>query len=459
MKVDVSISELSVTRARTPREKRDRRAHFYRGLCYGIDWTLRALERNDIRPYRERALKAAARWVEERLDFSDGLAAIFPAFVNAILAFKCLGYADDHPSVRSQMDALERHFIEDEETLRIQPCMSPVWDTAQAMNALLLGGLDPRHPALERAARWLVDHEARSEGDWRAGLADPEVEPSGWYFEYANEFYPDCDDTAEVLSVLARVDVKDPILRERVAQARARGLRWLLAMQNDDGGWGAFDRNCNSVFLTHVPFADHNAMIDPSWEDITGRIIEMLAGEGLDRSHPAVAKAIEFLLAKQEPDGTWFGRWGCNYLYGTWLALSGLEQIGVDLSAERYQRAARWIRAHQREDGGWGESLGSYDEPASKGKGESTAAQTAWALMSLFATGDFESASVRRGIEFLLAGQEHGTWKDGPWTGTGFPRVFYLHYHYYDDYFPPISLGAYRRYLDQVGAEPLREAI
>lgn len=408
---------------------------------------LKLLERSRLRPLRRRALRAAEEWTRRRLVRSDGLGAIFPAIVNTVFAFRCLGYSSDDPAIQSQLEALEKLEVDLGDSLKIQPALSPVWDTAQAAGILAATGLEPEHPALQRAAEWLLAKEVRHSGDWQHKNGHEEV--SGWYFEYANEFYPDCDDTAMVLTALARIRIADPELEERVELARRRALRWLLSMQNPDGGWAAFDRGCDKELLKFIPFADHNAMLDPSWEDITGRVLETLHLEGFVRSDKPVARAIRFLDSRQCDDGTWYGRWGCNYIYGTWLVLCGLRRFDVDMRQERYQRAADWLRARQNEDGGWGETLQSYEEPSLKGVGDSTAAQTAWALLGLFAAGDHVSDSVRQGLDFLLHMQlDDGSWDDEHWTGTGFPRVFYLKYHLYDDYFPLLALATYRQTVE-----------
>jgi len=416
---------------------------YWRAFFETVDRGLKALERSRaLRPLRAPALRFAERWIRDRLEESDGLGAIFPAILNTILAFHLLGYREDHPVLERQFAALEKLLIEEDDHLRIQPALSPVWDTAQTMSALVASGLRRDHPALTEGAEWLLEREVRRSGDWVYN--NPEVEPGGWYFEYANEFYPDCDDTAEVLLALDRVEPTDPELEEGIGAARERGMRWLLSMQNEDGGWAAFDRGCDKEFLAHVPFADHNAMLDPSCEDITGRVLELLAGEGFDRSHPAVVGGVRFLREAQCEDGSWYGRWGCNYIYGTWLALRGLAAVGEDMSRDRYRRAVRWLESCQNPDGGWGETLASYSDPARKGEGHSTASQTAWALMGLLAAGCRDSGSVRRGLDYLLRTQrEDGSWEDEYWTGTGFPEVFYLRYHLYDDYFPLLALAAY----------------
>ncbi len=276
-------------------------------------------------------------------------------------------------------------------------------------------------PVLLKAARWLLDREVKEVGDWKK--ACPAAEPGGWYFEYANEWYPDTDDTAEVLTALSRV--RFPGESEDLARqgAVARGGAWMLAMQNRDGGWGAFDKDCDNEVLTYIPFADHNAMIDPSCEDITGRALEAFHCIGIPAGHPAVRRAAAFIDEKQHPDGTWYGRWGCNYLYGSFLALRGLLHAGEDMRQPRFQQTADWIRSHQNADGGWGELPHSYDDPTTKGIGPSTPSQTAWALMGLFATGDRDSEAVRRGVEYLLSNQQYdGSWKRRPLDRDGLPE-------------------------------------
>ncbi len=433
------IDELRVPWS-APQKEWSRRERSWRAFFDYVDKALKAVERAGVRPLRKRALAAAEAWIMARLVKSDGLGAIFPPIVNTILAFRCLGDAPSDTRLAAQVKELERLEIEDAETLRVQPCFSAIWDTALALQALADSGLGDGDPRLLSAARWLVDREVKAIGDWKK--RNPEGEAGGWYFEYANEAYPDCDDTAEVLMALSAVRFPSAEEERRRREAVQRGLAWQLTMQNEDGGWGAFDKGCDDEVLTLIPFADHNAMIDPSCEDITGRTLEALWRLGHGRSHPAVARAISHLWAKQEPDGTWYGRWGCNYLYGTWLALRGLALFGEVRGDERVGRAAGWIRARQNEDGGWGELPLSYDEASTKGAGPSTPSQTAWALMALFSAGDADSGTVERGIEYLLERQrEDGSWVDETWTGTGFPKVFYLRYHLYATYFPLWALS------------------
>jgi len=441
---NAQISELRTGAAPPRRKARNAKERFWGVFFRTVDRGLKAVEAAKWTPWRSRALEVSEQWIHDRLIASDGLGAIFPPIINTIMAFRCLGYGLDDPRLLAQERELEKLELEDEETLRVQPCFSPVWDTAIAAPALVASGLSPDDPALGRATRWLLDHEVKQVGDWKRRAPDAPV--SGWYFEYANEFYPDTDDTAEVLTSLSKT--RFPTEEEDRARREAieRGRRWLLGMQNDDGGWGAFDRECSNEVWTFIPFADHNAMIDPSCEDITGRALEALHNLGDRPDHPAMRRAVEFLKRKQETDGIWYGRWGCNYIYGTWLALRGLLHAGEDLSQARYQRAGHWLRARQNPDGGWGELQKSYEDPSTRGIGPSTPSQTAWALMALLALGDDSSEAVARGFEYLLRTQQYdGSWRDDYWSATGFPRVFYLRYHLYATYFPLWALSLYRQ--------------
>ncbi len=411
-----------------------------------IDKSIKLAERLGLRPFRRYAIARAEAWILERLPKSDGLGAIFPPIINTIIAFDCLGYATDDPALASQITELEKLELEDETSLRVQPCKSPVWDTCLAVNALADTDLPADDPTLIAAAEWILELEVKEPGDWR--VKNPRTPIGGWYFEYANEFYPDTDDTAQILTALSKLEPAGAV-ETRLNEAVHRAWAWMLGMQNRDGGWGSFDRGCEREVLTYIPFADHNAMIDPSTTDITSRVLEALARWGHDPSAPAVRRAVAFVREEQEEDGSWYGRWGCNYIYGTYLALSGLAAVGEDTSAEWAQRAAGWLRSHQNLDGGWGELPASYDDPALKGRGPSTASQTAWALLGLFATGDFISDSVLRGVDFLLDRQlDNGGWNETEWTGTGFPKVFYLRYHYYPLYFPLLALAQFVHSLE-----------
>jgi len=405
-------------------------------------------ERFNIRPLRYLAIRKAERWMLERFEKSDGLGAIYPGILNSIIALRCLGYSTDDPQVIRALDEFEKLGIEEagipdhsEPTFRMQPCMSPVWDTAYAMFALGESGVPKDDPRLLKAAAWILSKEVRSKGDWAVKV--PNVEPGGWYFEFNNEFYPDVDDSAMVLLGLDKVDNPRERYQHDVCE---RALNWIFAMQCKNGGWASFDKDNTRMVFQHIPFADHNAMLDPPTVDITGRVLEMLAAYGASSDDKRVKKAIQFILSEQEPDGSWFGRWGVNYIYGTMLVLRGLQAIGVDHHEPYIQQGAEWLRMVQNADGGWGETCGSYDDPATRGIGASTPSQTAWAVMGLLAAGDTRSESVQRGILYLLETQRpDGHWDEDQYTGTGFPRVFYLAYHLYRDYFPLIALSNYQR--------------
>ena len=388
------------------------------------------------KPFRQAALNRADRWMNERMIETDGLGAIFPAMINAVFALKALGYSDGDPLLERAIHELERLELEDGEGLKVQPCFSPVWDTALALYVLGKLNRPEQAPALQRAGRWLKGCEIRSWGDWQ--VKNRAGRPGGWAFEYRNPFYPDVDDTAQVLLGFQAFYGKAASFS---LGSFGRGLDWILTMQNQDGGWSSFDKDNHCRPLNHFPFADHNAMLDPSASDITGRILEMLSTAGFDRGHPSVKRAVEFLHRSQESDGTWFGRWGVNYIYGTWLAVRGLKAVGEPMVNIRTQQAARWLLNHQNPDGGWGETCRSYDDPSLKGKGVSTPSQTAWALMALMALEKTAEPAFERGIHCLLTTQQaDGNWNEEPFTGTGFPRVFYLRYHLYRTYFPLLAL-------------------
>ena len=413
-----------------------------------------------IRPLRKLALKRAEQWMLERLEMSDGLGAIYPAMLNAIVALRCLGYSDDDPQVIRARDEFEKLGIEDagdgdysEPTFRMQPCMSPVWDTAYAVFALGEAGVPRTDPRLLKAVDWMLAKEVRHKGDWSVKV--PNAEPGGWYFEFNNEFYPDTDDSAQVLLALSKVDNPRERLQYDVSQ---RAINWIFAMQCKNGGWASFDKDNTKMIFQYIPFADHNAMLDPPTVDITGRMLEMLAAYGYTRSDKRVERAIQFIFSEQESDGSWFGRWGVNYLYGTFLVLRGLEAMGVWNHEPEIQQAAEWIRMVQNSDGGWGESCNSYDDPNTRGIGASTPSQTAWAILGLLAAGDDRSDSVAKGIRWLLDRQlASGEWDESTgqgitrqaiYTGTGFPRVFYLAYHMYRNYFPLLALTTYKRAME-----------
>jgi squalene-hopene/tetraprenyl-beta-curcumene cyclase len=405
-------------------------------------------ERFHIRPLRYLALKKAERWMLDRFEKSDGLGAIYPGILNSIVALRCLGYSTDDPQVIRALSEFEKLGIDEpcdsdnsEPTFRMQPCMSPVWDTALALFALGESGVSKNDPRMLKAADWILSKEVRNKGDWAVKV--PKVDPGGWYFEFNNEFYPDVDDSAMVLLGLDKVENPRERYQHEVSQ---RAIDWIFAMQCKNGGWASFDKDNTRMVFQNIPFADHNAMLDPPTVDITGRVLEMLAAYGVTGDDKRVKKAIKFILNQQEPDGSWFGRWGVNYIYGTMLVLRGLQAMGIDHHEPYVQQGAEWLRMVQNSDGGWGESCGSYDDPTTRGIGPSTPSQTAWAIMGLLAAGDTRSESVQRGILYLLETQRpDGHWDEDQYTGTGFPRVFYLAYHLYRDYFPLIALSTYAR--------------
>lgn len=448
-----------------------------------IDRAWKLMERLRIKPLRRLAVRRAEGWILDRLQNSDGLGAIFPPIIWSAIGLKCLGYSDDSLEVASCLQELEKLIIEEQETIRLQPCTSPVWDTAIATIALREAGVEANSESIVASRNWLLDHEIRHRGDW--SIRKPKVEPAGWCFEFNNAFYPDVDDTIMVIMALAASlpgechavwttsliansgdgSTSEPFATtfagrtsntlqavadiegsRRTLDAIGRGVRWVLAMQCKDGGWAAFDADNTREVLTRVPFADHNAMIDPPTADITARVLEMFGRLGADSRHPQIERGLEFVWREQEPDASWIGRWGVNYLYGTWQVLVGLSAIGIEPHDSRIVSAAEWLKRHQQSCGGWGETPLTYDEPTLRGQGTPTPSQTAWALMGLMAAGEVGSLHVERGIRWLIDQQtSHGTWEEDDFTGTGFPRVFYLRYHLYRHYFPLMALGRYAR--------------
>ena len=403
------------------------------------DRFLKLWERHGSRSLRMRAIRRAEQWILERTRHADGLGAIYPSMMYVVMALDCLGYPADHPDVQEANNQFMNLMIDDHRGFFFQPCFSPVWDTAIAVHALGEAGCAPQ-PSLTASADWLLSKEVRRKGDW--SIKRPNVEPSGWYFEFANEWYPDIDDTAQVLLALAQSSATDS---EAQRATRKRAVDWLLAMQGSDGGWAAFDVDNNWNFLSSVPFADHNAMLDPTCPDITGRVLEALAACGVPNSDPAVRRSVAYLKRSQEADGSWYGRWGVDYIYGTYLALRGLRASGESDREAFILRAGEWLRSIQNADGGWGESCASYDQetfvPA-----HSTPSQTAWAVLGLIAGGDTTSSSVHKGAEYLIETQRaDGGWDEDLSTGTGFPGVFYLQYHLYRHSFPVLALAEYRK--------------
>jgi squalene-hopene/tetraprenyl-beta-curcumene cyclase len=428
-----------------------RKPFTWRNLFLGLDRLLKLHERLPWKPLRRGGLEEARRWMLEHMERSEGLAAIYPGMMNSILALVALGFPPEDPLTAREMENLSRLEIAEGDTIRMQPCVSPVWDTCIAMVSLEEAGLAADDPALVRSAEWLLGKQVLGPGDWQVTTG---ADPGGWAFEFRNDFYPDIDDTAFVLMALRRVAHPD---RARMERAIRRGAGWLMGMQSADGGWGAFDKDNSRNLLTHVPFADHNAMIDPSTPDVTARVMECLGLLGWPAEHPVMGSAYRYLLDDQTSEGAWYGRWGVNYIYGTSGALRALEAAGLQRE-DCARRAAEWLRSVQNDDGGFGETVASYDDPSLKGKGETTPSQTAWGLIGLLATAGPGDPAARRAAEWLLANQKaDGSWDEELFTGTGFPQVFYLRYHLYRNSFPLYALARYVNQIEGMGeAEGVR---
>ncbi len=388
---------------------------------------------------RSAALARAERWIIQRQE-ADGLwGGIQPPVVYSVIALHLLGYPLDHPVLKAAFDGLDGFTVEDEKGRRIEACQSPVWDTALAVVALSDAGVAAEHPSMRAAARWLLGEEIRVKGDW--AVRRPDLEPGGWAFEFENDNYPDTDDTAEVVMALRRAVAAGT--ESEVDQACRRAVRWTVGMQSRSGGWGAFDADNDSALVAALPFCDFGEVTDPPSADVTAHIVEMLAEEpGVDPE--VLRRGVEWLWSQQEPDGSWFGRWGVNYVYGTGAAVPALVAAGTPGSDPRIRRAVAWLEAHQNDDGGWGEDLRSYVDDAWRGRGTSTASQTGWALLALIAAGDGHSPAAERGIEWLVRTQRpDGTWDEPEFTGTGFPWDFTINYHLYRLVWPVMALGRY----------------
>ena len=393
------------------------------------------------RPARK-AVKIAERWTLKRMG-EGGLGAIFPAMANAVMALKVLGYPGDHPDFVRGLQSIEDLMVTHGEETFCQPCVSPIWDTCLSLSALREAGIPADHEAITDAVGWLFKKLITSKGDWTYRASN--LKPAGWAFQFENTYYPDVDDTPMVLMALQRARALD---KAEYRNKMEKAVNWLVGMQSSDGGWGAFDLDNNYLYLNKIPFADHGALLDPSTSDLTGRCLELLSMLGYGLEFPPVSKALEFLKKEQEECGAWFGRWGVNYVYGTWSVLKGLKQVGEDMSQPYIRKTVAWLKSCQNPDNGWGESCNSYAGVSFAGKGKSTVSQTAWALLGLMAAGEVKSSAVQRGIHYLLNAQDRqGNWNEKLYTGTGFPMVFYLRYHGYCQYFSLWALGEYRRLI------------
>jgi squalene-hopene/tetraprenyl-beta-curcumene cyclase len=413
----------------------------WKGRFQAIDDALHLYERHPIRSLRREARRRGAEWIVARQEADGSWGGIQPPWVYSMIALSLMGHATDHPVMRAAFEGLDRFTIRDERGRRLEACQSPVWDTALAMIGLSDAGVPGDAKPMRRAARWLVDEEIRVVGDW--ATRRPGLEPGGWAFEFANDHYPDIDDTAEVVMALrrARLEGEDAI---RLEASVDRGVRWLLGMQSNDGGWGAFDADNTRELAYELPFCDFGAVIDPPSADVTAHSVEMLALEGL-AGDARTRRGLAWLERSQEPDGSWFGRWGANHVYGTGAVVPDVVAADVPPSDPRIRQAVGWLERVQNADGGWGEDMRSYADPSGwAGRGESTASQTAWALLALLAAGERSSRSVARGVTWLADTQTPaGTW-DEPWyTGTGFPGDFYINYHLYRLVFPLQALGRF----------------
>jgi squalene-hopene/tetraprenyl-beta-curcumene cyclase len=430
---------------------RDERFFTWRNFFLRVDDVLKFLHPLHFHPMRQRALEEAERWILERIgEGSDGLATVFPAMLNSLIALRALGYSKTHPVYKKAAEDFAGLFVDDPDDFRIQPCLSPVWDTAISVITLAESGVSPEHPALQRATDWLVTKEVRIRGDW--AVNNPHPEASGWAFEYNNVYYPDVDDTAMVLMALRVVRPRD---EKALSELFRRAVAWQISFQCRDGGWAAFDKDVTTPWLEDMPFADHNAILDPTCSDLTARTLELLGYIGFDPKARCVRDGIQFLIDTQEDDGSWYGRWGVNYIYGTWQVLRGLRAIGHDMTQDWILRGRDWLESCQNDDGGWGETCATYENPCLKGIGDSTASQTAWAVMGICACGDLDRPSIQRGLRFLLDSQKaDGSWDEPQITGTGFPGVFYLKYDMYRQNFPLLAFATYLNYRKGIAQSP-----
>jgi squalene-hopene/tetraprenyl-beta-curcumene cyclase len=408
------------------------------------DNLIKIAEKSPWKPFRSMSMRKIERWVVQHQEVDGSWGGIMLPWVYSLIALKSLGYALDHPVVAKALKGLDVFIVEDDETLRLQPAVSPIWDTAWASLALCESGLSADHPTLTKACNWLLDQEIRVAGDWK--IKNPGTQPAGWAFEFDNDLYPDIDDTAVVARALLNLKLDQQDETRKLAAAK-RGLQWVKEMQDSDGGWAAFDRDNNKQILAYIPYADFITPLDPTSPDVTAHAIELISH--LDPHCAELKRALEYLKRVQELDGSWYGRWGVNYIYGTGLVLVSLQSAGEDMHQQYVGKAVKWLIDRQNDDGGWGESCETYDDPGAARENPSTASQTAWALMGLIAAGQQSGPNVARGVSYLLGIQNRdGSWTEDAYTGTGFPKAFYLRYDLYRIYFPLLVLSQYRSYQE-----------
>lgn len=438
-----------------PRFCKDSSVFTWRNFFLHVDDALRLYEGHKRPELRAMAVNKCYAWMTERMKGKGGLGAIYPAMAFSVMALASMGHKDGDPLLEQAFSSIEDLEVEltGDGMMYLQPCVSPVWDTPIAMNALFESGVPADNGAMLKAMDWLFRKQTSTRADWQVKV--PEAEPGGWYFQFENEFYPDNDDTSMVLLALSKVKAHD---NEKYMRRMRAAFDWLVKMQCSDGGWGSFDKDNNKLLFNHIPFADHGALLDPSTEDLTGRALEIMGLWGLDLNYSPAKAAYDYIRRTQLPDGSWYGRWGVNYIYGTWSVLAGLRMIGVDMGEEFVRRAVRWLKSRQHEDGGWGESCDTYRDPYGE-DWPSNPSQTAWAVIALIHAGEAHSAEVRRGIEYLIRTQnDDGYWDEKDYTGTGFPKVFYLRYHMYAKNFPLWALSMYNSImtLGRTRAEEVR---
>jgi squalene-hopene/tetraprenyl-beta-curcumene cyclase len=414
-------------------------------LFLAIDKALRVCEPLMPKNARQRSIQVAIDWIGERLNGEDGLGGIFPAMANSVMAYCSLGYAPDHPQRETAMGSIRKLLVMGETSGYCEPCVSPVWDTVLAMNALMEAGVDGGNEKLRLAVDWLVERQILDvEGDW--AVRRPGLRPGGWAFQYQNAHYPDVDDTAVAGVALLRTGLADTDPRVKLSIDRA--IEWVIGMQSKNGGWGAFDADNTHYYLNHIPFADHGALLDPPTVDVTARCLSFLAQAGLPRDHQAIQRGLAYLQREQEDDGSWYGRWGTNYIYGTWSALCALNACGEDHQSPYIRKAVAWLKERQRSDGGWGEGGETYWKERRDYALASTPSQTSWAVLGLMAVGEGDSQEVRRGITYLMRAPRNGAkWHEDWYTAVGFPRIFYLRYHGYSAYFPVWAIARFRNLM------------